>query len=345
MGKALYEESIKSDGLLQVCSLYDKTEDAFDNNYFPAENFRGYEINKLLFIKEMVQAGAKSDLVILSHINLMIIGWLIKKISPRTKLILLAHGIEIWYPLSIYKTKMLRRCDKILAVSSYTRDKIIEVHHLQKEKCRVLNNCLDPFLPLPSTRVKNKGLFKKYGFKETDTILMTLTRLSSKERYKGYDKVIEAIATLKIKYPGIKYLIAGSYDRREKMYIDDLIERSGLQDNIVMPGYIENEELKDHFAMSDMYVMPSRKEGFGIVFIEAMYYGLPVIAGDVDGSRDALLNGRLGQLVHPDDVARITIAINNILVNKSSFTPDRNMLMKNFSYEMYKRKLELQLFA
>jgi glycosyltransferase involved in cell wall biosynthesis len=129
------------------------------------------------------------------------------------------------------------------------------------------------------------------------------------------------------------------------MYIDDLIERSGLQDNIVMPGYIENEELKDHFAMSDMYVMPSRKEGFGIVFIEAMYYGLPVIAGDVDGSRDALLNGRLGQLVHPDDVARITIAINNILVNKSSFTPDRNMLMKNFSYEMYKRKLELQLFA
>jgi glycosyltransferase involved in cell wall biosynthesis len=240
---------------------------------------------------------------------------------------------------------MMRRFDKILAVSSYTRDKIIEVHHLQKEKCRVLNNCLDPFLPLPSTRVKNKGLFKKYGFKETDTILMTLTRLSSKERYKGYDKVIEAIATLKIKYPGIKYLIAGSYDRREKMYIDDLIERSGLQDNIVMPGYIENEELKDHFAMSDMYVMPSRKEGFGIVFIEAMYYGLPVIAGDVDGSRDALLNGRLGQLVHPDDVARITIAINNILVNKSSFTPDRNMLMKNFSYEMYKRKLELQLFA
>jgi phosphatidyl-myo-inositol dimannoside synthase len=288
----------------------------------------------------MVLQGSKSKVVILSHLNLLLVGWLIKKIAPRTKIMLLAHGIEIWYPLKARKRNMLRQCDKILAVSSYTRNKIMEVHGLPKEKCAVLNNCLDPFLPLPSLHKKNEVLLKKYGFSATDTILMTLTRLSSKERYKGYDKVIEAIADLKIKYPHVKYLIAGSYDSREKAFVDTLINKLEIQNIIVMPGFIPDEELEDHFAMSDMYVMPSRKEGFGIVFIEAMYYGLPVIAGNMDGSADALLHGDLGQLVNPDNVEEISEAIANVLEDKASFIPDRNLLMRHFSYEVYKEKLE-----
>ncbi len=107
-----------------------------------------------------------------------------------------------------------------------------------------------------------------------------------------------------------------------------------------MPGYIEDEELEDHFDISDMYVMPSRKEGFGIVFIEAMYYGLPVIAGNIDGSPDALLQGELGQLVNPENVKEIANAIANVIENKTSYTPDRNLLAEYFSYEVYKEKLE-----
>ncbi|MEP6949719.1 MAG: glycosyltransferase family 4 protein [Ginsengibacter sp.] len=340
LGKALYEDSIKNEGIVQICSMYDKQQDAFNNRYFPAESFRGFGINKLRFIQEMVQAGSKSDVVILSHINLLLVGWFIKKISPCTKIILLAHGIEIWYPLNFRKRKMFRCCDKILAVSSFTQNKIMEVHGLAKEKCAVLNNCLDPFLPLPSLHKKNEALLKKYGFTTTDTILMTLTRLSSKERYKGYNKVIEAIGNLQMRYPHVKYLIAGSYDTREKVFLDTLINKLGIQNVIVMPGYIPDEDLEDHFAMSDIYVMPSRKEGFGIVFIEAMYYGLPVIAGNIDGSADALLNGKLGQLVNPKNVQEITIAVANVLDNKTSFAPNRELLMKHFSYEAYKEKLQ-----
>ena len=341
LGKALYEDSIKNEGLVLIGSMYDKQQDAFNNAYFPTENFRGFGINKLNFIKEMVKEGVKSNVVILSHINLLLIGWLIKKVAPHTKIILLTHGIEIWYPLPDHKRKMLQHCDKILAVSHFTRNKIIEVHGMPKENCLVLNNCLDPFLPLPSLHKKSEALLNKYGFSATDKILMTLTRMSSKERYKGYDKVFEAIAKLKIKYPHLKYLIAGSYDNREKDFADNLINKLGIQNRVVMPGYMEEEELEDHFALSDMYVMPSRKEGFGIVFIEAMYYGLPVMAGNIDGSADALLDGELGQLVDPDNVAEIATAIANVVENKDSFIPDRNLLMQHFSYEAYKEKLEM----
>ncbi|MDQ6843593.1 MAG: glycosyltransferase family 4 protein [Bacteroidota bacterium] len=340
MGKALYEESIKNDGVVHICSMYDRQEDAFNNLYFPSENFRGFGINKLHFIKEMVQAASRVDRVILSHINLLLIGWLIKKKAPSIKIILLAHGIEIWHPLSPRKRNMLWHCDAILAVSSFTRNKIIEQHKLLEEKCKVLNNCIDPFLSAPSRHKKNEALLNKYGYSGKDKILLTLTRLSSKERYKGYDKVIRAVAGLLKTYPTIKYLIAGGYDTAEKSFVDSLIQETGLQQNVLMPGYIKEEELEDHFALSDMYVMPSRKEGFGIIFIEAMYYGLPVIAGNQDGSADALLQGRLGQLINPEDVAAISRAIENILEDPFSFTPDRNLLMNHFSYDAYKANLE-----
>lgn len=319
--------------------MYDRQQDAFNNSYFPTENFRGYGISKFRFIREMAWAGLKFDRVILSHINLLPVGWLIKKLSPRTKVFLLAHGIEIWYPAGFRKRKMLKGFDKIIAVSNYTANKIREVHSLPQEKVAVLNNCLDPFLPLPSIHKKDKALLHKYGFKQTDTILMTLTRLSSTERYKGYDKVFEAIASMQTQYPGIRYLIAGMYDSPEKAFIDNLLKKLNIQNVVVMAGFIAEESLEAHYAMSDIYVMPSSKEGFGIVFIEAMYYGLPVIAGNADGSVDAVLNGELGQLVNPDSVNEIEAAIVNIIERKTAFIPSGKLLSAHFSYDAYKERL------
>jgi len=234
---------------------------------------------------------------------------------------------------------MLLNCDIILAVSSYTRNRVIEVHGFPKNNCTVLNNCLDPFLHRPQLSKKNNKILEKYNFKEDDLILLTLTRLSSKERYKGYDKVIEALSYIKERYPDIKYLIAGRYDRDEKDYVDRLIKKLKLNSMVVIPGFIPDDELEAHFAMSDLYVMPSRKEGFGIVFIEAMYYGLPVIAGNLDGSTDALLFGKLGKLVNPLNLEEIATAIVNIIENKSFYAPSNELLNNHFSYEGYKEKL------
>ena len=326
--------------------MYDRQEDSFENKYFPSDNFIGFSVNRFSFIIKMIKRGKRYDTIILSHVNLLVIGWLIKKISPQTKIILLAHGIEIWYPLSTFKTKMLQKCDLIIAVSSFTRNKIIQVHNIPSERSVVLNNCLDPLLTIPIVQEgKSQLLLNRYCFEETDKILMTLTRLSSKEQYKGYDKVIEAVAILKHKYPHIKYIIAGSFDAQEKNRIDAITKKYDLEKSIVLPGYIEDAELEDHFYMSDLYVMPSVKEGFGIVFIEAMNYELPVIAGNRDGSSDALLNGRLGQLVNPDSIEEIARAISNVLENKQGLKPDHHLLVDNFGYETYKINLEKILTA
>ena len=343
-GKVLYEYGLMHTVPVQIFSMHDAAAGADENKYFPAEMFTGYNASKAKFIADAVAAGSKCKTVILSHINLVMAGWLIKKISPATEIILMAHGIEIWYPLSKRKTMMLKACDRIMAVSSYTCERITKRYEEAGKKCIVLNNCIDPFLKRPGIKKRDEGLMKRYGFNAEDIILFTLTRLSAKDRYKGYDHVLHAIASLSAENANLKYLLAGSCDPEEKKYILGITERLGLQDKVVLAGFVPDNELPAHFALADVYVMPSIKEGFGIVFVEAMFYGLPVIAGNADGSSDALLKGRLGLLIEPEKPEAIADAIMKILNEPDKYKPDNTLLMEHFSYECYKRKLGGVLF-
>ena len=88
--------------------------------------------------------------------------------------------------------------------------------------------------------------------------------------------------------------------------------------SLQLTGFVPDDELTDHYLLSDLFVMPSREEGFGIVYIEAMACGLPVIAGNVDGSVDALDHGKLGTLVDPTDPDAIAAAILQKLAHKTS---------------------------
>ena len=234
---------------------------------------------------------------------------------------------------------MLKKCDLIVTVSKFTKERMMKELHLGGEKFVVLNNCLDPYLPLPVKKCDQKELQKKYGLKKDDIVLMTLTRLSSKELYKGYDSVLHSINSLKHKYPSIKYLVVGGYDEAEKSRLDAIITEYSLQGNVVFTGYIPDNTLASHYSLADVYIMPSKKEGFGIVFIEAMYYGLPVIAGNKDGSADALCNGKLGMLVDPESQDEINAVIEKVIQQPGKYLPDPGLLMERFSYKSYKERL------
>ena len=336
-GKALYEWCSETGNEISVRSMYDETGEV-DEKYFPAASFKGFGIRRLKFARQCMADGIKNDLVILSHVNLLPVGYLIKLFSPKTRLVLIAHGIEVWKNFYGLRKRMLFKCDKILSVSKYTKGVIEHLNHFPQEKIQVLNNCLDPFLEVPVPKEKDAGLLKKYHLEKSDLVLMTLTRLASGERYKGYDMVIESLPELKRSHPGLKYLVIGKYDDKEKSRLDVLVEKAGLQQQVIFTGFVPDEELGDHFNLSDIYIMPSEKEGFGIVFIEAMYYNKPVIAGNKDGSADALLDGRLGLLVNPESLEEVSCAITRIIANKEQYLPDRELLMKHFSYPAYKSK-------
>ena len=343
IGKAIYSFSVEEKATIRVLSMYDQQEDADDNRYFTSDIFKGFGKSKMKFIVEAIWMGRKKNHIVLSHINLLLVGRMIKLINPSAKIILIAHGIEVWGKLSWIQQRMLTSIDTFVSVSQFTSMKLQENHQIDPLKCKVINNCLDPFIPNISSVVNEDNIRMKYGFTNDQKVMLTLTRISSKERYKGYDRVIEAMVNLIPRHPQLRYLLAGKYDSQEKQYLDQLIAHHGLKDFVVIPGFVSEEELDAHFSLADLYVMPSIKEGFGIVFIEAMHYGLPVIAGNMDGSVDALINGALGTLVNPLDTNDIEIAIDNILNDKNKYLPNEELLMESFGYDEYKRKLGILL--
>lgn len=323
-------------------SMYDNNAE-IDTKYTSKTAFKGFSKRKIKFAYQSIVLGKQANVVVLSHINLLLFAWMIKKISPKTRIILLAHGIEVWRNLSVWKKAFLQKNAEIWAVSKFTSNVLQEKHHIPSANIRVLNNCLDPHLKLPVSFNKPTALLDKYELEKNQPIIFTLTRISSFEKYKGYDLVIEAVAELKKTYPNIQYLIAGKADCDEKERLLKLIHQLGLANNVKLLGYLSDQELTDHFLLADVFIMPSKKEGFGIVFIEAAACGCKVIAGNQDGSTDALLNGQLGQLINPTSKTEIKTALLNALNQPRELTQAKEIqatCLNAFGYKGYVEKVK-----
>jgi phosphatidylinositol alpha-1,6-mannosyltransferase len=318
-----------------------------DSRYLKKQQYQGFNGNRKHFVIKSIYKGIRSDVVLLSHINLLSIGYLIKRFSPKTKVYLIAHGIEIWRKLPEAKLKALKRLDKIIAVSQFTAEKIKKEHKISEDKIMVLNNCLDPFYYFPNDFSKPKPLLKRYNLAEDQTIIISLSRLSSSEKYKGYDNVIKIMPHLVKKNPKIMFLLAGKADEEEHLRLENLITEYKIVNHVKLIGFVDEAEVTEHFLLSDIFVMPSKKEGFGIVFIEAMASGLRVVAGNKDGSVDALDNGKLGKLVDPDNLNEVENALSDLLDspidNLQKIELQKNVF-KVFNYEKYRDRIKDIIF-
>lgn len=344
--KALSELETENSVYSNSHSLYDLET---DEQYYPSEKYTGFGQEKPKFVLSSIKKARRFNYIVLGHINLAIVGVILKILLPRKKIILITHGIEVWGKLPFLHRLLLRMADQILSVSNFTKEKILELESIQSKKISIFPNTIDPYFPIPASFEKELSLRASYGLKASDFVLFTLTRLSSKEQYKGYDIVIKSLPVLLQKYPIAKYVIAGMYDEIEKERIDALIKELGLSSVVNIAGYIEDDMIVHHYQMSDVFIMPSQKEGFGIVFIEAMVCGVQVIAGNMDGSVDALHNGELGQLVDPESEAEIIDAIERVANNMSVWDAEKafglqQKALNYFGFPQYKQRLKQILY-
>jgi len=332
------EGSISSSSM----SVYD---DGSDEKYYDNDLYTGFKGKRAAFILRSVLAARNHDTIIVGHVNLAVVAILIKKLFPAKKIILIAHGIEVWEPLNRFKTALLRSADLILTVSNFTRQKMFSVQKIENKNIIVFPNTIDPFFAIPTHFYDSSHLNERYGIAAGDVVLFTLARVSSSEKYKGYDVVLECLPEVLAKYPNVKYVIGGKYDAIEKERIDRMITDLKLDNAVKVIGFIKDEELVAHYQMADMFIMPSRKEGFGIVFIEAMACGLPVIAGNIDGSVDALMNGELGTLIDPRSKEEITRELCYFFEYRNLVTDEyrqsiQQKALRNFGFEAFRQRIE-----
>lgn len=338
--KALVQLQIPMNSSVSFSGLYDHTS---DEAYVPSKYFQPYFGKRMKFVLQTFLQALKTDELILGHVNLALVGVLFKILRPQKKLTVICHGIEVFEPVSGLKKKLLQKADQLLAVSSFTKNKLIEQQQVPAKKINVFPNTLDPYFQLPTDFSKPHFLKERYDINENEKVIFTLTRLNSEEGYKGYDKVISILPQLIKKGVSFKYILAGKADAAEKKRMQTLIEANGLQQYVLMPGFIADEEVTAHYLLADVFVMPSKGEGFGIVYVEAMACGLPVIAGNKDGSTEALQFGELGTLIDPDNEGQLLDAISHVLKQKKEEKKLQAKMLSFFSFEKYTERLRVTL--
>jgi len=239
----------------------------------------------------------------------------------------------------------LEQADLILSVSNFTKSEITRYNRtVDHEKIKVFHNTIDPYFLFPTVFDKPDYLLKRYGLTKETPILLTVSRLAFSEKYKGYDNVIESMVDLSRINQGLVYLLCGEADKSESERIGKLIEKNNVNGRVKLLGFVSDKELIDHYLLADVFVMQSKKEGFGIVFIEALACGRNVIAGSKDGSAEALMNGELGTLVDPDSVEELKAAVNKCL-DGSSRNPEelQERVVGAFGFDKYKQRLSEQI--
>ncbi len=289
------------------------------------------KLRYLRTILGVLASGGRFDIVICGHINLLPLASL-SAWWKRCPTLLVIHGIDAWQPTRSAVVNVLSgKVDGVLAVSGVTLERYVAWSKIGHDRCRVLPNCVDlsKFGPGP----KAPDLVDQLGL-SGKTVLLTVGRLSELERYKGFDEVLEVLPLLARFRPEIVYLVAG-----EGPDLPRLREKAtalGVADRVRFLGFVPESRKPDYFRLADAYVMPSRGEGFGIVFLEALACGVPVMGSSADGSREALLGGELGVLVDPSSQTEIIEGIRSALRTPKGVPKG----LGHFSWEAYRRRVE-----
>jgi glycosyltransferase involved in cell wall biosynthesis len=250
----------------------------------------------------------KPELIISTHLNFGIAGYTVKLLTGIPYWCV-AHGVEAWNLHRQLARLGLLKSDLILAVSNYTRERLLKEHPLKPEQVVVLPNTIDPEAITPGP--KPDYLMRRHALTVRDKVILTVARLAEPERYKGYDQILRALPAIRQEIPELKYILVGEGEDRAR--IETLIRELNVCDAVVLAGGVPQKELADYYNLCDVFAMPSKGEGFGIVYLEALVCGKPVLAGNSDGSSEPLQNGQLGTLVNVDDVAQIATGIIGIL--------------------------------
>ena len=255
---------------------------------------------------------------------------------------IVAHGLEVWNVEPGQLQAALQQADGIAAVSQYTRQRLMQEQGIPAHRIRILVNTFDAnrfhIAPKPTY------LLKQHGLTHDQKVILTVCRLGGgSPLYKGYEHIIRLLPKLKAHFPDIQYVLVGKgsdLQRLQKLVVD-----LDLQGNVILPGFVSDEDLPAYYNLCDVFAMPSAGEGFGIVYLEALSSGKSVLAGNQDGAIDPLLNGKLGCLVNPHDCEAIAQELSKILQgtypNDRIYQPEylREQAIAHFSIEQFRTQL------
>ena len=303
-------------------------------------SLRGFNRSKVRFVASALDQSKEDVRVALAaHPNLALPIALMKWRSPGIKTIVMSHGVEVWKRLSGLRHRALLSADLVLAPSNDTAKRLAEVQDVPAAKIRKLAWPLNPdFLRMADDPVNLPSL---QDFPD-GRVVLTVGRWAASERYKGLDELIRAIAELLPKFPGLYLAAVGNGDDLSRL--QQIAHDLAISGSVRFLTNLSREQIAACYARSEIFALPSTGEGFGLVFLEAMAFGKPLIAAACGGSTDIVQDRVSGLLVPPHNLKGLIEALSRLLENSALRMElgrrGAEIVRQQYSFEVFQSQLE-----
>ena len=252
-------------------------------------------LQKALFWQKLqlsLQSGSK---IIFTHMHL---AGVLKAITGRYPYMVLVHGLEIKLDEHSDYQEILSEADELVVNSKKTKNDIQKHYGIDN-----VTHCYYPPAKFDKSNIDCKKM-------ERPTILL-VGRMEAAERYKGHDELIEIWPDVKEKIPDARLVFVGTGNDAPRL--QQKVEKLGLSNDILFKKNVSDKELAEYYAKSWAFCMPSSGEGQGLVYSEAMQFGLPVIALKNSPAAELIDDRKSGILVEQNDAESLNKAIVQIL--------------------------------
>jgi phosphatidyl-myo-inositol dimannoside synthase len=253
-------------------------------------------------------ARRRAKVVVAGHPFLAPVAQGAKLFARRAKSIVWTHGLEVWEPLSILRRRALRRADLIIAPTNDTANQVASQQDVPRERIRVLPWALDPqFEALVIAKPSLPANFPP------GRVILTVGRWFANERYKGMDTLITALPFLLTEWPDVQLVAVGEGD--DQGWLEQLADGRGVLRHVHFLSGLTYPEIAACYQACEIFALPSRGEGFGLVYLEAMACGKPVIGGAHGGAPEVIDDGKTGYLVQHGDSGQLATSLETLLAD------------------------------
>lgn len=271
---------------------------------------------------------ARAQLLLLDHVGLARLPSLIPQ-WVRTPYVLFIHGIEIWKQQRTDYHRSARNAEFLISNSEYTASK--------SRAC---------YPDLPEIRICLPGKDMETGIQANADIpdfemgphdMLIVGRLSAEQRHKGHDHLLDALPLILARVPDARLIIAGGGDDRVRL--EKKVVSLKLAGQVIFTGWLDQAQLNRLYQHSALFVMPSKGDGFGLVFLEAMMQRLPCVGLTGTAANEILEDGVAGVLVDREDRQEMANQLTALLLD-----PGRRQQLADAAFDRYQQVFQASHF-
>ncbi|MBF0289401.1 MAG: glycosyltransferase family 4 protein [SAR324 cluster bacterium] len=240
------------------------------------------------------------------------------------------HGIEAWQALNLRRRWGLLKVQQLLSNSNFT------LRHFHDYN-PTLSHIPSVVIPL------GIGIESKEA---TDLVqkpqILIVGRLDQSEQYKGHRLLIRSLDLIVKEYPEVQLIVVGDGDDRPNL--EHFADQFSLRERVKFLGKVSDSRLSQLYRESMVFAMPSKGEGFGLAYLEAMAHGLPCICSDVDAAREVVQHGETGYAVDPlnlfDLAEKLLALLTHPKRRKTMGQAGKERYLKHFTEKHFQARLQ-----